>query len=197
MRLFLIRHGQTAWNLKNKYCSFTELSLNAEGIRQAQRLYLRLRKENFNSVYSSDYKRALHFAQIVFKGQAIIKSSELREMNFGIFEGLSHSEIMKRYGQIYKKWLDNPFKVDIPKGEPIINFEKRINRILKKIVSSCKDKTVAIVTHGGPIKLIIADILELKNFWHINVDLASVSLIEFKRNEATIVLLNDRSHLYE
>jgi broad specificity phosphatase PhoE len=219
-RLILIRHGETDWSIKKRYCSFVDIDINDKGKRQAEKLYRRLHKEEIHKVYSSDNKRTLNFARIAFKGFPIEKVPQLREMNFGIFEGLTYREIIKRYPKIYTRWLKKPFNIDIPDGESLSDFKKRVNRILKKIVSSNRNKTLVIVTHAGPIKIIISDILKSKDIWKINIDLASLNIIEFmpnvvtqkkllrdteaslqrqaafgERKKAKILLLNDTSYL--
>lgn len=194
-KLILIRHGQTDWNLKKRYLSLTDIDLNEEGLRQAAKLRRRLRKENIHKVYSSDARRTLHFAGIAFKGIPIEEAPELREINFGVFEGLTYRKIMEKYPEIYTRWLDKPFGVVIPKGESLSDFRKRVKKALAKIISLNTDKTLAILTHAGPIKIILSDILKLKDIWKINVDLASLNVIKIKGAKAEILLLNDTSYL--
>lgn len=176
-RIILIRHGQTVFNLKKIYCSFTDIGLNKSGIKQAEKLRARLTKENIHRVYSSDLKRAFQFAKIVFRGLAIEKSAELREIDFGIFEGLTHSQLLKIYPKLYRAWLNDPFNTVIPNGERFYDFRDRIKMFVKKIITANKNKTVALVTHAGPIKIIISDILKTKNIWKINVEPGSVKII--------------------
>jgi broad specificity phosphatase PhoE len=172
-RLILIRHGETDYSLEKRYCSFTDVALNDKGIEQAESLCQKLASEKIDRIYSSDSKRTKEFAKIVFNNRPLEVVSELKEMNFGIFEGLTHEEIMERYAEIYKKWLGDPFKTAIPKGDTLIDFKERIEKILKRIVSLNKDKTLAIVTHAGPIKIIIGNIRKSKNIWDINPELGS------------------------
>ena len=176
-RFILIRHGETDANLKKKYISFTDIDLNDKGKKQAEKLCKRLSREKVHKVYSSDTKRALHFAKIAFKGFFIKKTAQLREMNFGIFEGLTHAQLIKKYPKIYKRWLDKPFSA-IPKGENLSTFQERIRAFLKRTVMQNKNKTVAIVTHAGPMKVIVGDILKLKDSRSLNFDLGSLNIIE-------------------
>lgn len=193
--IILIRHGQTISNLKKIYCGITDTDLNNRGIEQAKKAFRRLQKEKIHRIYSSDAKRALNFARIAFRGLPIEKIPELREMNFGIFEGLPHKEIMKKYPKLYTRWLKNPFYIVIPNSESLNDFKKRVKKILAKIISLNRNKTSAIVTHAGPIKIIISDILKSKDIWKIEPSLASLSIIEFNGSKAKTVLLNDTSYL--
>ena len=124
-RLILIRHGETDYNAEKKYYGFSDPPLNDIGTWQAERLHERLKTEKIDQVYSSDLKRARHTAGIVFKNNEIKIYSDLREMNFGIFEGLQHYEIMEKYSQIYTNWIKNPLNIKIPKGEAFKSFKKR------------------------------------------------------------------------
>lgn len=178
--IVLIRHGQTDWNLKKKYLSFTDVDINERGKIQAKKLSNIFDKRRIRRVYSSDSKRAINFARLAFEGIKIIKVPAFREMNFGIFEGLNHKQIMKKYPEIYKSWLKDPFKTVIPGAEKMSSFKKRVLKALNKIASANKNKSAIIVTHGGPIKIIAGHILKTRNIWDIKCDLASVSFIYFK-----------------
>lgn len=194
-RLILIRHGLTHWNLKKRYSGHSDVALNAQGKSQAKRLRERLKRERVEKIYTSDRKRSIQTAEIIFKRVEIEKMPDLREMHFGCFEGLTYKDIMKRHPVIYKKWLKAPFSVTIPEGEGLGNFKKRVLEAFKNIISLNKEKTVAVVCHGGPISIFLNHVLKSKNFWkHIPAS-ASLSIVEFKNGKAKIKLLNDTSHL--
>lgn len=169
-RIILIRHGETRWNLEKRYMGLKDIGLNDKGIKQAKKLKVRLIKEKISRVYSSDRKRAFKFAKIIFPALPIEKKAALREMNFGGFEGLTYKENMKKYPKLYSNWLNNPSSTTIPGGDSLYDFRKRIKRFLKKIISLNKNKTIALVTHGGPIRIIISE----------DVPPASVNIIEYR-----------------
>lgn len=197
-KLILIRHGQTLLTSQGKYCSFTDVELNKTGRSQARKLSKALRKEKIHSLYSSDMKRTRQFAQLAFQNVPVKECTALREMNFGIFEGLHYDKIMETYPEPYKKWLGNPCDTVIPKGESVNNLAKRVRKAFKKILIDNKNKTFAIVTHAGPIKIILCDILKLslKNIWQIEPALAGISVIEFIKGKSKIRLLNSCLYLY-
>lgn len=195
-RLILIRHGETDWSLKKRYCGSSDPELNNNGILQAKRLYDRLRDERIDRFYSSDAKRALNFARIAFRGAPIEKMPELKEMDFGIFEGLTHEEIAERHRDVYANWLSKPLGNLIPKGESLAGFKKRVEKTFRRLVSLNKNAVLAIVTHGGPIKIIISDVSGNKNLREVKVDPASINIVDFKNGTGKIMLFNDTSHLY-
>lgn len=195
-KLILIRHGSTNWNVKQRYCGFVDISLNSKGKIQARRLRRRLENEAVHKVYSSDSKRAIQTAGIIFKGHDIEKIQDLREMHFGIFEGLTYRQIMKKFPGIYKKWIKNPFETVIPSGESLAILKKRVVRTFKKIILRHSNQTVAIVCHGGAISVFINHILKSKDFWAHIPQSASLTVLELRNNKFKINLLNDISHLY-
>lgn len=193
--VILIRHGQTADSLEKKYCGLSAIDLNDTGIWQARMLYRRLKEENIATIYSSDTKRAFMFATIVFPGRHIQKRPGLREFNFGVFAGLTYAALMEKHARLYTAWLRNPRSVDIPGGEKLASFRKRIIASYRNIAATNRNKTIAVVTHAGPIRIILGDILNIKNIWEISVDIASITTIELKRGQAGVKLLNDTSYL--
>ncbi len=194
-KLILIRHGETTWNSKRRYCGFADVPLSNKGKCQAKKLAGRLKFEKIHKIYSSDRRRALQTAKIIFKGYEIEKIPELQEINFGCFEGLTHRQILKKYPEIYKKWLNDPYKTVIPSGEKLADFKKRITRIFKKIVSLNPGKTTAIVSHGGAISIFITGILKNRNFWKYIPASTSITVVEYKKGKPNIAVLNDASHL--
>ena len=199
IRLILMRHGETDYNLQNRYCGFSNPSLNNKGIWQSKRLADRLRDISVDKVYSSDLKRAYETAKIVFKDNPVEKLEDLREMNFGLFEGLKHEEIINKHPKLYRSWIDNPEKVQIPNGEGLTDLSKRVNKCLSFIVSQNEDKTVALVTHSGPIRIVLCKALKLglKMFWQIGQEIAALNIIDYPKESSPVVIkMNDISHLF-
>ncbi len=195
-RLLLIRHGQTAWNLEKRYCGFIDIGLNAEGINQAKCLSMKLTGEKIHKVYSSDRKRAVQTAEIVFHACTPEKIPDLREVHFGVFEGLTYKEIMEQYPEIYMKWIENPYSVVIPKGEDLRDFKARVITVFKDIIALNQDKTVAVFSHGGVISMFVNDILKTNDFWNQIPDSTSLTVVECENGRAQITMLNDTSHLW-
>lgn len=194
-KLILIRHGITDWNLEKRYCGRRDIKLNAEGKQQARLLERRLKEEKIQGVYASDRMRAMQTAKIIFKGLKIKKAPGLREISFGSFEGSTCAEIMRETPGIYKRWLKDPFKINIPKGERLNNFKKRVVTTFKEIISLNPGKTIAVVCHGGVLSIFINEILKKRKLFRYIPPPASISILEYKNNKPKILLLNDISHL--
>lgn len=193
-RIILIRHGQTRANVEKRYIGVTESRLTPYGKYQAKSLKKRMAKETIDKVFVSPSKRALNFSKITFGDRQKEVLTDLREMDFGIFEGLTHSQVLKKYPQVYRKWLKNPQRFSIPGAESFIDFKTRIFKTLKEIICENTGETIAIVTHGGPIRMILSKVLKLNNLWEIMPGLASISIIEFNKTKPKILIFNDISH---
>ena len=196
-KLILIRHGQTAWNRHKKYCGAKDIGLDATGKAQAKKLCRVLKLQQVHKIYASSKKRALQTARLAFGAADIERVADLREIHFGVFEGLNHAQIMQKYPLAYKKWLHNPFSITIPEGESLTDFKSRIVGAIKKIASLNKNKTVAVVCHGGAISIFLNHILKSRKFWQHIPSSASISVIEYRSGKPRVKLFNDTAHLKE
>jgi broad specificity phosphatase PhoE len=194
-RLLLIRHGITAWNKQRRYCGRLDVGLSREGRQQAAKLRRQLQGVSFDKVYCSTKKRALQTCRIIFDTAKFTKVAGLREINFGVLEGLRHGEIMQKYGRLYENWIEDPYKNLIPKAEPIQAFKKRIRRALKKIACRNHGKTVAVVCHGGVIGIFVSSVLKSKDFWRYVPKATSVTAVEYEKGRPRIKKFNDIAHL--
>jgi alpha-ribazole phosphatase len=200
MRLILVRHGHTIYNEENRYQGQSDIPLNEKGLEQAKLLRKRFKNEKIEIIFSSDLKRAFQTAEEIVKGRniKIIKDERLREINYGVFEGLNVEEIKSKYNEILENWWNQPFKTRIPKGEKLKDLEKRVSQFLKEIFNKYKHKNVMIVSHSGPLRIIVLKCLNLplSLIRSIRFDNASVSIVEIERKIGGVLsLLNDTSHL--
>jgi alpha-ribazole phosphatase len=189
-RLLLIRHGETDWTKKKRYCGSNDIPLNAVGRKQAARLEKKVRGEKIDSVYCSDLRRASGFAGIAFKGREIIPHAGLREMNFGIFEGLTHDQLGKKFPRLYSAWLKRFGSVTPPDAERFVSFRMRVRKTFKEIIAKNKGKTCAVVSHGGVMMVMFADIVGKKKIWEFLPSLGSLSTIEITGRKAVLQSFN-------
>lgn len=198
VRLILIRHGKTDYSSENRYCGFSEPPLNNKGIWQAKKLAAKLKDIRIDKVYSSDLVRSYQTAKIIFGNNSIEKVADLREINFGLFEGLKYEQIIGKYPKLYRDWVDNPEKVKIPNGEGLGDLSKRVEQRLSFILSQHKDRTLAVVTHSGPIRIVLCKALkfDLKMFWQIEQQFCALNIIDYAEEAPPMVVkINDISHL--
>ncbi len=194
-RLILIRHGETEYNVQKRYSGVRDISLNESGRRHALLLHQKLASWHVDVCYASDKKRALETAGIVFPGREIVSVPEIAEINFGVFEGLNHAEIMSRYKDAYVEWMKDPYSASIPQGERLVDFERRVRRAFEAIVERHRQMTVAVVSHGGVISAFLNALERRRAFWEFIPRGTSVSVVEFDGRGHRIVSFDDHSHL--
>ena len=206
-RLVLIRHGVTKWNKEGRYCGWKDVGLSTDGRAQVLRLRKSLKNIIFDKVYCSDRKRALQTRAILFGSgfgkrkpnhgllarSDFMKLKGLREIDFGVFEGLRYSEIMEKYPEVYKKWLADPFKARVLHAETMQVFKKRVLSAINKILRLNRGKTIAIICHGGVIGIFISSILKSRNFWGYVPSSASLTIVEYKNNKYRIDKFNNKN----
>lgn len=154
MKLFLIRHGQTDWNLKGKIQGSCDIELNDIGIKQAEELSNKILEEGykFSKIYSSLQRRAAKTAEILSHATNIdyILIKGLEEMNLGKWEGLSWTEVKEKYPIEYGKWYINRKYTKTPMGESYQDLLERVLPVMHKIINE-NSEDVLIVTHSAVI----------------------------------------------
>ncbi len=164
IKLFLIRHGQTSWNVEGRYQGSCDIELNSTGIQQAELASKYLSRVKFSNIYSSPLKRTMKTADIISgkSGQEIKILGELEEVDFGKWEGLKFHEIDKEYHGDYQQWLADPYNNCPTGGENFKELTLRTTSIIDKIVAeNADDSSVAIVTHGGVILSLLVHWLQI------------------------------------
>lgn len=141
----LIRHGVTDWNAQMRAQGHTDIPLNEEGLRQAERLGARLGGESWDFAYSSDLGRAMETARraVAAHGLAVVPDARLREMYLGQIEGTTEAERNRRWG-------DNWRELDLG-GETREAVAERGARAIHDIADRHSGKRVLVVSHGGLI----------------------------------------------
>ncbi|MBI5208313.1 MAG: histidine phosphatase family protein, partial [Candidatus Firestonebacteria bacterium] len=180
-----------------RYLGKTDLSLNIFGTNQAERLACVLKNEQISKIYSSSLQRAIETANIIAeKNKAEVnRDSRLNEISFGKWEGLTFNEISKNNPHFWDEWKNNLNFYCPPDGECLKELMDRVNDFIKKELK--KDETIAIVSHSGPIKIILLNALgsTIESFWKLKVDLGSISIIDYNIDSSVVISINDVCHL--
>jgi len=199
-RIYFVRHGETSWNAIMKIQGHSDVFLSDRGREQAEMLAQRLSNEKIHCFYSSDLARACETARIVAQPHEmdVITTPALRELNFGVWEGLTVKEIEETYPGQIKSWWTNPLNTHIPQGETLSEMTERCVNEVKNIIKEHNNETVLVVAHGGVIRSIICSVLgiNLNEQWRLHLDNACLSLVDFPQWERGILkLFNDCTHL--
>jgi alpha-ribazole phosphatase len=158
--IWLIRHGLTDGAV-DRCCGRYDVRLSTPGIQQAKAIATRLARESISSFYSSDLSRAVETARIVVEPHSLPFHTldELAEMNFGDLESLRYEEIQHRYPDIFQSWMTRPTETRFPNGESFTEMKARVLGALDLLLSRHRNQSIAIVTHAGVIRLILAQAL--------------------------------------
>jgi len=200
VKLFLIRHGQTEGNAQGRYQGSLETHLTEEGKQQAICAKKYLSNVRFSNIYSSPMKRTMETAKIISDGTThdIKVREDLRELNFGKWEGLKFEEINERYRQDYQNWLNDPYASPPTDGESFSALVLRADNALKKIVTENPDgSSVAIITHGGVILALIVNWLQIPSkCWRSLIQRqGAINVVVIDRGFPYISSLNYTGHI--
>lgn len=201
-KIILIRHGESKWNTLKKIQGQKDISLTAKGLKQAQLIGNRLKKEKIDKIYSSDLKRAYITAETIGNkiGLDVTPMKELREINFGIWEGMSNDQMLQEFYDDVLLWRSNPEKLKIEGAESIEELQKRAMKGINKIIDdSDEHDNFVIVSHSATIKTIILGLLDMDLTYFKNLTISNVGLtvIEFREYNRVLKVLNDTCHLKE
>lgn len=196
MRLYLIRHGETALNAKGCYYGRTDAVLSEKGISQARYLKEILKEVSFDYIVASPLVRAYNTAQIVMeeREQEIFGDRRLMEQDFGIFEGMTYKEIQNTYPKELDAWNEEFSTYRIPKGESFADVRSRAEDFLRDIPSGreSKGEKMLIVAHKGTLGHLLAAMLKLPldGYWNFVFEQGCYSVVDLEDGYAIIRKLN-------
>ena len=201
-KITLVRHGITEWNKMFRYQGITDVPLAPEGEEQAKKAALRLSCESVDRVISSPLERSIKTASIIAEtiGIGSVEAwDELREVDFGAWEGLTVPQIKEKFGEdIFERWKSSQVDVTATNGENSDLVYKRAEACAARILA-LKDEHVVVVGHGALFRALLLPLIKIPRgnvFWKMKMDNCSLSGIGVDRkNKAFIVFFNDTIHL--
>ncbi len=162
----LLRHGLTEANERKEYLGWTDSPLSERGRMEISQLKAVFFQE-YEMVLSSDLKRCMDTAKLLFPTVSIQANPAFREMNWGNWEGKTYEQLKEEAD--YQKWLDNPMKASVPDGEGYPVFSERVELGWRQLLSE-EFNNIAIVTHGGVIReLLVRYAPGEKPFWNWSI----------------------------
>jgi broad specificity phosphatase PhoE len=196
--IYLVRHGQTAWNREEVFRGRADVPLNEVGRKEALLTGQCLRGVRADSVYSSPLSRAVETAEAIARSQdkEVLISDDLIDIDFGRWQGASHEVVKERYEGLYRQWVDTPHLVRFPGGESLEDVRERALRVIHEVKTEHTDETLVMVSHRVVNKTMLCGLLGLDNshFWQIGQDTGCINILEFGEG-FTLRCLNDTSHL--
>lgn len=201
MKIYLIRHGQTDWNIEGRIQGSHDISLNETGKTQARLLSEGMDSRPVSKIFSSRQKRALETAQMIADRQKvdIYVVPGLEEVEFGKWEGMTWDAIKEAYPAEYERWDINPVEVSPPGGETQRQVLERSAKAVETIMSMTDGHSdIAVVSHGATLAYIVAYLLRNNpEEGEIIVENASVTTVNYNPLTEDYFLLetNNTDHL--
>jgi alpha-ribazole phosphatase len=217
-KIYLIRHGETEGAETKRYKGHIDVPLSGNGIRQMERVaeYIsaKVRKrgsaevtvrravplQNVNdsgllsAVYCSDLSRAVKSAEIIAAPHGLkpVVMTELRERNFGAWEGMTFDEIRERWPDEFKAWARNPLAFSPIRGESTIEVKSRALKAFKAITEERPNGDIAIISHGGVNRVLLCELLgmPLENIFRIEQNFGCLNMIELWDDYPVVKLIN-------
>ncbi len=197
--IYLVRHGQTAWNKEEIFRGRSDVPLNDTGLREAELAAEFFRGLEIDAVYSSPLLRALETARKIASvvHRDVNPLPGIIDMSFGIWEGQPLVEVKKNDEERYRIWRDKPHLLVLPKGESLDEVRSRSMAALEEVIRSHPEKKVILVSHRVINKVILCSVLGLDNshFWQIAQDTTAINRVQYREGKYVLSLMNETCHL--
>jgi alpha-ribazole phosphatase len=194
-RLWLIRHGEPIEEARRRCYGSLDAGLSETGRVQMAQVAEYLKLEPIAAIYTSPRSRAFESARILAVPSIPIEVvADLREIDFGDFEGLPYDEIAARHPDLYRQWMETPTEVRFPNGESFPEMRVRVLRAFEGIQRERDGQTVAMVSHGGVNRILIAWALKTPDncLFRLAQDYAAINLLALVDEIPSVQLLNHR-----
>ena len=198
MRLYLVRHAQTSWNNSGRAQGHTDISLDPEGLEQAQRLASAFEGVSVDRVLSSDLSRCVQTAAPLADavGFPLEQLKALRERSFGDWEGITFSEVGSRIQERATSRGITAQEVRPPGGESFLDVWNRLDPVHQMLRQS--DDTIVVVSHGGALSILLAQLVRGTLDTCRAFRFANTGITELERRAEGLFLItrySDSSHL--
>ena len=201
MKLYIIRHGQTAWNKEEVFRGTKDIPLNEVGLKEAAALGNYLKPVSFDALYTSPLSRAVQTARAVGKmaGLEPVVEPNLIDLNFGAWQGVAHEDVKKKFPDLYETWITAPNQARFPEGESLNDVLKRVETLVSTLLEKHPDGTVAVFSHRVVCKVLLCHLLGLglSHFWQIEQSTACLNRFRYseRRGQWICEVINSQCHL--
>ncbi|GGP09754.1 bifunctional RNase H/acid phosphatase [Nonomuraea glycinis] len=199
--LVLLRHGETPLSIERRFSGLGDPDLTPNGLAQAAAAAEKLSRDPYRPdvIVASPRTRAQQTAQAVAArtGLDYEVDEDLRETDFGAWEGHTFTEVQRRWPTELAAWLTDP-DTPPPGGESFTAVAHRVERAEQRLKDTYEGRTILVVSHVTPIKTLLrlALLAPPAALYRMHLDLACLSLIEhYADGQSVVKTFNDTSHL--
>jgi len=199
-RVFLVRHGSTVLSVEDRFAGRTNAALSDQGREQARSLAKRLSKESLSAFYASPLDRTMETASILAKphAQAVHPDPAFREIDHGVWEGLTRWEAETKFASMYSRWEADPFNYAPEGGESGLAVTARAMPALLSLVEKHAGQMICVVSHKATIRLLLSGVLgfDPRTYRdHLDLSPASLSILDFRDAcHGRLTVFNDVAH---
>ena len=199
IRIILLRHGETTWNIEGRYQGQEDTPLSPRGLEQGRKAALALKDIPIDWAISSPLSRSFETCRMAadYHHLPVIKDSRLIEISHGLWEGIHADEIEASYPKEFHLWHTHPEQVQMPEGENLEDVRKRARNAFDEYAEKYDGETVLVAAHDAVNKAIICDLLglDMSHFWQVKQDNACINVLECDKGIWRLVTLNSTAHL--
>jgi phosphoserine phosphatase len=197
--IFLIRHGETAWNSEGIFRGQSDIPLNERGLQQARATGEYLQAIDFNAVFCSPLSRARQTAEALCRDRIITPQpvDAFIDISFGPWEGQTYSNLEALYPEAIRIWREEPENHQLEGAETLDEVKSRAFDELLRLARENSGKNIAIVTHRVVLKLLLLAAIGLDSsaFWKVKQDTCCINCLEYSTTKGFILVrLNETCH---
>lgn len=187
-RVLLIRHAQPEDDARGRCYGRLDVGLSPTGTEAAERLAIGLRGLSLDAVYSSPRRRAVQTAELLGAPRV---DDRFGELDFGELEGKTYEDVERDHPRLFRHWMESPTEVRFPGGESWADLQARVDAGVADLLAS-SGETIAVVTHGGVVRAVLARVLGLadERVFAFDVGYARVSVVDWFDATAVVRLVN-------
>jgi len=200
VKVILVRHGETDWNLSRRIQGGnSDTQLNQRGRQQAESLALRLKPEKIQVIYSSPLQRARDTALAIahYHQLPVEVEPSLKEIEVGALEGMPIADVGKRLSELLVTYKQGDELPRLPGGESVAEVQQRVWSTIQRLVDKHRGGVLVVVSHYFSVLTAICSVinLPLSQITRLRLNPGSISIITFDEQTPRLILFNDTCHL--
>ena len=201
LEIVAVRHGETVANCSGIIQGHSNSQLNELGIKQAQKVAMRLQNEHFDAVFASDLDRAADTAKAILQYHPNLQinyTTALREWHLGVLQNQNYAEMTPEHKQLVDILRSSETVPPIPGGETFEEFQQRVSDFLESLAANYMGKRLLLVSHGGTVQRMLRHCMGILSPGNFRPACSNTSISVFrKRGDGfwQLISWNDTAHL--
>jgi broad specificity phosphatase PhoE len=195
--VYIVRHGETDYNLTGRWQGTLDVPLNSKGREQAQATAGAFAGIPIGKIYASDLSRAFETAKAIANANGVTSihtDTRLREISVGVFQGLTREQIAETYPLEFNYWQNSDSYV-VPQGESRLQLQARAYAFWQEVIETDTTPHIVVVTHGGTIRWLLGSIFSQETTLGKHLENTSITTLQRVEGRWLAYKVGDTSHL--